>query len=259
MLTGIDVASYQGIVDWEKVAAAGHRFGIAKASGDEGGGNNEYIEGTFPRNWNECLRVGIVPGAYHYARPSVASPAQSVTTFQKSIARIGGDVTGGLIALDMEDPGVPAGQSLLQWTAEWLALAEQVFGVRPLIYTGKYYIDEHGLGDPGIKQYPLWLASYQDTPPPVPTAWDRYVIWQYSANGRVNGIAGDVDMNRFYGGEGDLRALTKQEVVASDPIPTAEGGPPPEPRIEPSIPDPIAVALDNVQRAVDDLRSALGR
>lgn len=205
-VSGVDVSNHQGVVDWVHVAANGVQFALIKASGDEGP-TNVFLDAEFPTNWAQSRALGLVRGAYHYARPSQVSPAASVTTFQRAIQAVGGLKPGDLIALDLEDPGVPDKTSLHQWTAEWLALAEEVFGVAPVKYSARYYTSTHDLEHADLERWPTWWASYQTTQPAGVTGWKPLSIWQYSASGRVPGISGDVDLNVFNGTVAELRAL----------------------------------------------------
>lgn len=205
---GIDVANWQGQIDWGGVRGQGIRFAFCKASEDPA-----FLDPWFQRNWSECRRVGIVRGAYHFARPSRVSPADSVTHFQTALAAAGGLDTGDLIALDMEDVDVGPSDDLSRWTAEWLDLAERVLGVRPVLYSGHWFMEPHGLEGTGLGKYPLWLASYQEHVPPVPTGWTTLSFWQWSSSETVPGIAGRVDMDLFIGVLDELRALGKPAPV----------------------------------------------
>lgn len=207
-LKGIDVSNHQGVVDWVHVAASGVGFALIKASGDEGA-SNVYLDPEFPTNWAQTRGVGLVRGAYHYARPSAVSPAASVTTLQRAIQAVGGLQAGDLVALDIEDPDVPDRTSLHVWVAEWLALAEEVFGVAPIKYSARYYTSTHDLEHADLERFPTWWASYQATEPAGVPGWTPLAIWQYSASGTVPGVAGAVDLNVFHGTAAELRALGK--------------------------------------------------
>jgi GH25 family lysozyme M1 (1,4-beta-N-acetylmuramidase) len=212
---GIDVSNHQGVIDWPRVAASGVRFAGMKASGDEGIGN-VYVDPTFPDNWHQSRANGLVRIAYHYARPSVVSPAASVTTFQRAIQAVGGLAAGDLVALDLEDPGVPDGVSLHVWAAEWLALAEDVFGVRPVKYSAHYYTSTHDLEHDDLARYPVWWASFQTTMPPASPGWSPIRIWQNSDKGTVPGVSGVVDTDIFLGTVEELRLLGLPAPVAVD-------------------------------------------
>jgi GH25 family lysozyme M1 (1,4-beta-N-acetylmuramidase) len=211
---GIDVSNHNGIVDWPRVAASGVRFAGMKASGDEGIGN-VFVDPTFPDNWHQSRANGLIRIAYHYCRPSVVSPAASVTTFQRAIQAVGGLASGDLVALDLEDPGVPDGVSLHVWAAEWLALAEDVFGVAPVKYSARYYTSTHDLEHDDLERFPTWWASYQATIPPSATGWD-IDIWQNSASGTCPGVSGQVDTDLFLGTVEELRLLGLPAPVAVD-------------------------------------------
>jgi lysozyme len=203
MLEGVDASNWQGpAVDWAAVAASGRRFAIVKASED-----GDYRDPTFVRNWAAIKEAGLVRGAYHFARPSTTDPADSVALFAEQIAAAGGLATGDLVALDLEDTNVAPDEQLAAWALDWLELAEADLGVRPLLYSGLWFMAPHGLDTIGLAAYPLWLAAYQEAVPAVPESWDEIAIHQYSAHGSVPGIAGDADLNRFLGDEVDLAAL----------------------------------------------------
>src|SRR6476660_8231374 len=64
-LPGIDVSQWQQTIDWSKVAGAGMRFAIARATKGQ-----RYIDPTFQTNVDDARAEGIVVGAYHRATPS---------------------------------------------------------------------------------------------------------------------------------------------------------------------------------------------
>lgn len=213
LLRGIDVASWQGQPDWRQVAASGIQFAFTKAT--EGMG---YLNPTFARNWLEIRAAGIKRGAYHFAEPDVNRPEDEADYFLANVHRVGGLAAGDMLALDLEDKEgslrrMPDG-AVAAWALAWLRYVERQTGVVPLLYTGAYIISEHGLTDPAFARYPLWLASYRETPPPAPAPWASIAIWQHSDQGSVPGIAGAVDLNRFLGTAEELAALGKPGAVA---------------------------------------------
>jgi lysozyme len=61
-----------------------------------------------------------------------------------------------------------------------------------------------------LPSYPLWIAHYTAKPQPnIPATWNNWVLWQFSEKGKVNGVKGSVDRDRFNGSLDDLRALAK--------------------------------------------------
>jgi hypothetical protein len=54
------------------------------------------------------------------------------------------------------------------------------------------------------------VAHYTSAPSPrVPAPWQFWTFWQYTDNGRIAGIAGPVDLNRFNGSPEQLAKFQK--------------------------------------------------
>lgn len=191
---GIDVASYQGNPDWAAVSASGIAFAFTKAT--EG---TDYLNPTFARNWSELRRVGIARGAYHYARPEYGNAARSEADyFLTNVLRMGELAAGDMVVLDLEPPSRV--QDLAGWAIVWLDRVAEKTGIRPIVYTGRWVIDQQGLASASaLGEFPLWLAAYQEQMPAAPAPWQRVAFWQHTDKGRVPGIVGNVDMNLFNG------------------------------------------------------------
>lgn len=65
------------------------------------------------------------------------------------------------------------------------------YGYNVMLYSNLHNINKHW-DDSIIKEYPLWLAEYNKET----TYKGNYKMVQYTNKGRVNGINGNVDMNR---------------------------------------------------------------
>ena len=68
VLYGMDVSSYQGNVAWSTAWNNGARFAYVKAT--EGTG---YTNPYFAQQYNGSYNVGMIRGAYHFARPNISS------------------------------------------------------------------------------------------------------------------------------------------------------------------------------------------
>lgn len=188
---GIDVSNNQGQIDWAAVAGSGVEFAIAKAA--EGTG---FLDRFFAGNWAAMKANGLVRGAYHFSRPSSTGAVAEAEFFLACLNHAGGLEPGDLVVLDLEDPD--SGGDLSGWTLQWLQHVHAAVGFKPILYSGRYYLQDHGVAVPAIAEYPLWLAAYQtDMPANVPP-WPTYLIWQYSSSGSVPGVAGDCDMDTVY-------------------------------------------------------------
>jgi GH25 family lysozyme M1 (1,4-beta-N-acetylmuramidase) len=200
-LSGIDVSSYQGNVNWSAVRGAGITFAIAKAT--EG---TYYTDRFLNGNVSGMKRVGIVPGVYHFARPSIDPTAQA-NLFTSAVRNANGGNFHGLLqlVLDLEvtDNRTPA--QVFAWTQTFVARVQAVTGRPCIIYTGFYFWRDR-VGNPNNNlNCPLWLAAWvpeSQTAGLTPQAWRSvgWAFWQYTSTGSVPGVAGNVDRDFFQNG-----------------------------------------------------------
>ena len=214
---GIDVSYWNAGIDWPKVRATGQRFVFIKATE-----SSAYRDPTFDDNWFGAKSAGLLRGAYHFFRCNVDAKKQadSYIDYVKSL-----NDPGELPpVLDIETHDGQRRDKILPAARTWLDRVEAAFGKKPIIYSGKYflqdYFSEAGGGPPAwSKDHPLWLAQYPDryvpgTQPFLPRGWFQWTFWQYSDKGRLNGINADVDLNVFNGTLEELYRLAGAEPVA---------------------------------------------
>jgi len=205
MLEGIDVSHWQGTINWTKVAAAGKKFAIIKATdGQVQSDGKLYIDPMYATNHAQAKAAGLWTGAYHYARPSTnAGDAIAEADHFASVMNLG---AGDLIpALDLEDTGGMSISALQTWVTRFLDEVTLKIGVRPMIYTSPSFWknkmgDTRKLADAGYTV--LWIAHWNVAAPTVPAEnWGGHgwTFWQYTSDGSVSGITGRVDLDRFNG------------------------------------------------------------
>ena len=205
---GIDVSAYQGRIDWPEVARHRVRFAFIKAS--EGA---TLRDPRFGRNWREARAAGILSGAYHYFQPNRDGRVQA-DLFVRTVPLRPGDLPP---VLDVEATRFHDVAELRREVGEWLALVEQHYGVRPILYTNYGFYQRYLAGH--FDQYPLWLAHYEVERPTLPA--ERWIIWQHSDEAYVPGIRGTVDFNVFQGSYAALLALRLAPPDAPVPVPAA--------------------------------------
>ncbi len=226
---GVDVASFQGTIDWAAVAASGIRFAIARCvrEGDLG------VDSSYARNVAGARAVSIMPGAYCFLSGGGRAATQA-SLFIRTI----GDPTGMLIALDVESGALtPTAADVRTFAAAWHA----VWPKHPLLIYGSRGATLGSLGmlsDLGL----LWLAAYPRTdhasaadlytlsggaksPNWASTfgGWTHPAIWQFASTGVVPGISGSVDVDAIetadlaaLTGEADMAAGLKFDIVAEE-------------------------------------------
>ncbi len=74
-IKGIDVSTFQGDIDWQKVKDSGIEFAIIRCGyGDD---FTQYDDAKWKRNADECTRLGIPFGAYLYSYAASTGEAES--------------------------------------------------------------------------------------------------------------------------------------------------------------------------------------
>jgi len=218
-LRGFDVSKFQLEIDFPAARAGGIRFGWIR----EGESTWTTPDDRWLRNWPACHAAGIPCGPYHPVHGDAPGAVQArILRDRCRDWEHGRDLRP---AIDLETRG---GAPLHE--AEAMAEEiEKLFGVAPIIYTGKWFAREIGLTRSSpLARCPLWLAAYTDAPE-LPDAWDRWHVWQYSGNGRAPGVstACDLDVIRSQADLDELldvsgRGPTEVPRASSDTAPLTE-------------------------------------
>src|SRR5262249_5571257 len=95
-----------------------------------------------------------------------------------------------------------------------LDAVEKATGFVPILYTSNSYFSGNRVNTDGFARYPLYIANpidglAQTSCLHFPEPWEKAQFWQWSWKGRIAGIAGDVDRDRFVGTRDDLAKLGK--------------------------------------------------
>ncbi len=191
---GIDVSSYQGVIDWPRVAADGVEFAIIRTT-LRGYGTGRLVEDeNFAANIEGAMSAGIHVGAYVFSQ--AITEEEVVEEAQSAIDALSPYVSGVPIIIDVERISGSQGRmdtlTPSERTDMIVKFAEVVSnaGYKPYVYYNTemsiLYVDLARLE--GI---PKWYASYSSD---FFYPYDIDIL-QYSATGKVMGINGDVDMD----------------------------------------------------------------
>jgi len=201
MLPGIDVSNWQGVIDWNQVAAGGIKFAFIKAT--EGG---TFRDARAAVNFEDAVAAGIIPGLYHFFRANI-DPAKQVENFLSVAFDVAKSAPALPPVLDLEDAGSCSNADLRHCVQQFVRKIDEVIGRAPIIYVSPNFWKAH-LASYKVERNLLWVAHWRVEQPRVPEGWTTWSFWQYSNKGTVKGIAGDVDLDWFNGDEAGLRALT---------------------------------------------------
>ncbi|HEY5861296.1 MAG TPA: GH25 family lysozyme, partial [Actinomycetota bacterium] len=198
-IRGIDVSHWQGEIDWGRVANAGKEFAYLKSTDDI-----DYIDETFAFNRAQAKANGLSVGAYHFARPD-PSAGDAVREARWFVQRTNPRPGELLPVLDIETSDGLTQAEMTTWAHRWIEEVRNLTGVTSMVYTSPYgwmerFGDTRRIAREGS---PLWVAHWGVTSPLVPAGnWNGngWVMWQYTSQGHVAGIVGDVDLDRLVGG-----------------------------------------------------------
>lgn len=198
---GIDVAKYQGAIDWSGVRASGVSFAFIKAT--EGG---DRVDDRFAENWANARAAGVARGAYHFYY-FCRTGAEQARWFIENVPNDPGALPP---VLDMEwnhlSPSCkrrPPREEVLREMSVFLSMVEKHFGKRPAIYTSVDFHRDILVG--AFPGYHFWLRSVAGHPSLKYHASRRFSFWQHTATGRIGGVTGDVDRNVYMGDAASFR------------------------------------------------------
>ena len=191
---GIDVARYQGNIDWFSVKNSGVSFAYIKAT--EGG---DHLDEKFAQNWAAAARADIPRGAYHFYY-FCRTAAEQANWFIKNVPQ---DPQAMPPVLDMEwnhgSKTCKAKPSPVKVRSEMSIFLDRVFrhyGKHPVIYVTPDFYQDNKLWH--LSGYQFWLRSVANHPKDRYHS-QRWVLWQYTSTGVVPGIEGSTDLNVFAG------------------------------------------------------------
>lgn len=192
---GIDISHYQGIIDWEELKTSQHSINYIFIRATMGSDGKDY---QFQNNWKKTKENQYLRGAYHYYRPNENSTDQ-FRNFSSIVKLEPGDFPP---VLDIEEMGKYGTENLVAGVLNWLKLAEEHYGVIPIVYTGSNFYELYLKGR--IDNYPLWIAAYSGSHRIRSVDWKFH---QFSDRIRIKGINAFVDGNSFNGETEDLLEL----------------------------------------------------
>ena len=198
VLKGMDVSKFQGEIDWEAVAASGVEFAMIRA-GYRGYGEAGTLREDlfFQANMDGALANGIAVGVYFFSQALNAEEAVEEAAFLLELLEPYGP---GALALpvyfDWEDithdtartnglDGEIITDCALAFT-DAMEAAGYAAGVYAYRYLGYFQYDLTRLA--GLS---LWIGAVGDWP----DFYYAHELWQYSIEGDLPGIDGNVDLD----------------------------------------------------------------
>lgn len=215
LMKGIDVSVHNGSIDWQKVKNAGIQFAILRA----GYGRELSQKDTkFEENYKNAKAAGVPVGAYWYSYAMSEDEARLEADVFLSV--ISGKQFEMPVYFDLEekkqfDLGKKKVSAIMRAFLENVEKAGYFVG----LYGSASSLTTH-TADNIKSRYTIWLAHWTDQ-----TNYSgAYGIWQYSSEGKVNGISGNVDMDICYNDFPTIIKNKKLNGFGNEQISTPEPG-----------------------------------
>lgn len=190
-ISGIDISTFQGQPDFQKVKQTGVQFVMARA-----GFGSDTVDNQFYRNAKECNRCNIPLGVYWFsyarnvdqARKEACKCIQTIRDFRIEYP----------VCYDFEydsdryarECGVTVTRELRTDMAKAFLTEMEKGGYYAMLYLNQDYCANKYHMEALQRRYDLWYADYNAS-----CHNSHAGIWQYSSKGCVAGIQGNVDLD----------------------------------------------------------------
>ena len=199
-----DFSAWNGVVDWNRVKAAGLTHAILKVIRRDFDPDKQ-----FENNWKGCQLAGVhICGVYNYVYTPTVEEAIAAANRVLEVLD-GRKVT---VWMDVEDTCMRnLGSELIDIIKAYKEVIEGAgydFGV----YTGLSFYGSYikPYTDPSDLDCPFWIARYylgydemqlnDDVNADKTPSIDHYLAgWQYTSSARIDGVDGVCDLSEFYG------------------------------------------------------------
>ncbi|MBO7677778.1 MAG: hypothetical protein J6S49_09755, partial [Erysipelotrichaceae bacterium] len=191
VMYGIDVSSWQGDIDFEKVRDAGCEFVIIRIGFSYNG--TFTLDNRFEQNLERAKEAGLKIGIYHFSYDN--NEADLLDALNNIFTKLHGTKLDLPIVFDWEDFGDYNDYEMsfrqLNKLYDFFQSEVHKHGYECMLYGSQYYLDRVWTH---TDRRPIWLAQYNDRP----TYEGEFEIWQLTDSGRIDGIDGNVDLNLLF-------------------------------------------------------------
>lgn len=206
---GIDVARYQGTIDWEAVASENIDFAMVRVGYRSQEDGRIIADSNARYNMQEASEYGLKLGVYFFS--TAISEEEAVEEADWVADFVSQYPITYPVVYDCEGFNDPDsrqyGMSTRERTDIALRFLEAIeeHGYEAMFYGAKNDLQEEAQWDTSKieKKYKIWVAQYPDDPDPA-TDTSSYTgehhMWQYTCEGEVAGISAGVDRNVAYFG-----------------------------------------------------------
>ena len=196
---GIDVSEWQGYIDWSRVKSSGIEFAMIRCGWSTGIDGPE-IDQRFYENVRNAKAAGMPIGVYHYSYARTVDEARQEAEHCLDIIRRCDCTFEYPIVFDIEEEdkkwilGATGGDRriITDMVKAFCSRIEQA-GYYASFYANPNWLNNYMYSDELLSIYDFWLAHWGVGEPSR-----KCGIWQYTSEGSVPGINGNVDLDYAY-------------------------------------------------------------
>lgn len=206
---GIDVSEWQGTIDWEEVSKTGISFAIIRCGFRGIKGSKIYEDARFKENIEGAINAGLNVGVYFFGTAKSNDEAKEEAEFVISLIRNYELSYPVVYDIETVNEGRLKGVDTEIITDSILTFTETIasYGYDTMIYSNKNtFTNKLYTGKFAGKL--IWLAHYTSKT----NYKGDYNMWQYTKEGKVNGIKGNVDLNISY-----FKYVKEEEEIEENP------------------------------------------
>lgn len=203
---GVDISQYQSSVDFSAMKKSGIDYVFLRAGYRGYGSTGSLNKDTkFSEYATAATKAGLDIGAYIYSQAITTDEAIEEAKYILNIVK-GIDIRLPIV-FDFEYAAVGLGRlynaklTNRQRTDICLAFCKYVEskGYTAMVYANQSMLTDDLYDEEIAKKYDIWLANYSTAPKYAGKYYDQpYTYWQYTSEGTVKGIKGNVDCNFRY-------------------------------------------------------------
>jgi GH25 family lysozyme M1 (1,4-beta-N-acetylmuramidase) len=203
---GIDTSKFQGDIDWNAVSEkTGVLYTLVRAS------SGLETDDKFKRNWDALEDKCILRAPYHFFVEAI-DPVEQAKSLYDRLKEHGALDSELPVVADIERASATeeiCGNSAraadfikraFQFIAAFEKAAENDHDRPMMIYTSDDFWNCLPTSKEMTSIRDLWIAEDTKAPAPtIPNGWTAWHFWQFYDKGKVAGIEGNVDADRFNG------------------------------------------------------------
>lgn len=193
--TLIDVSKWNGEINWNKVKADPQNIKGVIIKASEGGTSRHP---TVYKQSDGAAAAGLPLSYYHFAtwnsEDEVKDAADEARFFLSVIGRAAKSSFPLVLDIESNNPIPYTRQEMVDYVSSFVKTVRDA-GYEIAIYASPGFLNSYLPTDHPFTDIPLWVADFTGAINPVP-GWKKPWLHQYSEKGKVQGINGNVDMNR---------------------------------------------------------------